>query len=149
VPTRPYQQVATAALSAVTHSRIRIASALDTLGQPPAGERRWVRLAHTRTFDAWLIAWGCDSEISAHDHGDSAGALTVLDGSLVELTRDRTRNWVARELTPGTTIEVPSRRVHQVANAGVDVAVSVHAYSPSLRALTFHEDFSTAGAGAQ
>ena len=141
-PPAIHQLVASAALQAVARSRAYIDSARLDLGAPAAGERCWVRLANSRTFDAWLIAWGRDSDIPAHDHGPSAAALQLLEGSLIELSRSpaATRHWVARELTPGKTLEVPSGHIHHVANPGPDIAVSLHVYSPPLADLTFHDD---------
>src|SRR3977135_3391182 len=52
------------------------------------GLRTWSRLVCTDDFDAWLIAWGAWSEVGAHDHGDSGGAIRVLRGSLEEVFRE-------------------------------------------------------------
>ena len=41
----------------------------------PTGERSWTRLVGTEDSDAWLIAWGEASEVAAHDHGGSHGAI--------------------------------------------------------------------------
>src|SRR5271163_423229 len=46
--------------------------------------RRWELLAASDTFEAWVIGWPPDGTISLHDHGDSAGAVAVAGGELVE-----------------------------------------------------------------
>ena len=142
MPARAQEHIASAALQAVARAGAYLESARLDLGAPAPGERRWTRLAHARAFDAWLIAWGPDSAIPAHDHGDSAAALMLLEGSLVEFSRESSdpRHWVARELAPGIAVEVPTRRIHHVANQGISVAASLHVYSPPLADLTFHDD---------
>ena len=141
-PSAIHQFVASAALLSVARSRAYVESARLDLGDPAPGERCWARLASSRTFDAWLIAWGRDSDIPAHDHGDSSAALRLVAGSLIEFSRSpsATRHWVARELTPGKTLEVPSGHIHHVANPGPDIAISLHVYSPPLADLRFHDD---------
>ena len=42
-------------------------------------------------------------------------------------------------LRPGAPIAFPGRRVHDVVNAGVEPAISVHVYAPRLTAMTFYE----------
>ena len=48
---------------------------------------RWSMRLHTDDhLDVWLISWTPDQSTALHDHGGSAGALTVVDGRLTELT---------------------------------------------------------------
>src|SRR5579872_4701134 len=46
--------------------------------------RSGLRLAGTEDFDAWLLAWPPGMSVAPHDHGESGGAFTVVDGTLVE-----------------------------------------------------------------
>src|SRR5450432_3316727 len=46
--------------------------------------RFFERLVATETYDAWLVGWWPGQAIAVHDHGPSAGALIVTDGSIVE-----------------------------------------------------------------
>src|ERR1700677_3331260 len=46
--------------------------------------RRWELLASSETFEAWVIGWPPGGTIELHDHGDSAGAVVVASGELVE-----------------------------------------------------------------
>ena len=113
-------------------SEIQLASVVDSLScrpdlgplaerlPAPAGLRSWLRLLCTDEYDTWLIAWGASSEVGVHDHGDSHGAIRVVEGSLVEAYRDmgagRPGRWRRRTLRPGRSIEVPPDRVHSVSN---------------------------------
>jgi predicted metal-dependent enzyme (double-stranded beta helix superfamily) len=107
------------------------------------GLRTWSRLVCTDEFDAWLIAWGSWSEVGAHDHGDSGGAIRVLRGALEEIYREaapdaaRDDGWRRRTLRPGRSIVIPPSRVHGVANPAARPAVSLHVYSPPLQQMNF------------
>jgi predicted metal-dependent enzyme (double-stranded beta helix superfamily) len=108
----------------------------------PDGERSWNRIMCTDDADAWLIAWGTASEVAAHDHGGSHGAIRVLLGTLVEEyrksgTASSRRQWRRRTIRPGQSIEIPPARVHRVSNPGSRPALSVHVYSPPLEQMNF------------
>src|SRR3954454_21030896 len=79
-----------------------------------ASERRWLEVEANERFDAWLIAWGVNSELAAHDHGGAAGGLHLTSGGLVEWYRNQGERaaWNVRELTPGRSITVPPARIH-------------------------------------
>ena len=116
-------------------------AATATIGQVPAGEeRRWVQLAATDRYDAWLIAWPPGAAIDLHGHGGSAAAIAVVEGSLEERHLDfRTPHVVEhRRLVPGAdTLLLAATHIHSVANIAEDEALSVHVYSPPLRAMSF------------
>ncbi|HXQ44373.1 MAG TPA: hypothetical protein VN816_07020 [Acidimicrobiales bacterium] len=46
--------------------------------------RRWELLAASDAFEAWVIGWPPGGAIALHDHGQSAGAVVVAGGELVE-----------------------------------------------------------------
>jgi predicted metal-dependent enzyme (double-stranded beta helix superfamily) len=101
---------------------------------------RWSRrLLADDVVDVWLISWTTDQIAELHDHAGSLGALTVVRGSLVE------QRWVAgeglrsRALSAGRGATFPLGHVHDVANTQVETAVSVHAYSPPLTAMSYYE----------
>src|SRR5450631_3388941 len=52
--------------------------------EPAAGERTFECVRRTDSYDLWVIHWGPGSGTPMHDHGDSSGALLVVDGTLVE-----------------------------------------------------------------
>ena len=99
-----------------------------------------MQLDATEEFDAWLIAWGIDSTLGAHDHGRSNAAVHVLQGCLVEWYRDQWdhTSWNVREVTAGHTVTVPRARIHEVHQSGPEPAMSVHVYSPPLVAMGRH-----------
>lgn len=102
---------------------------------------RWhVRLHHDDAVDVWLISWTTEQGTQLHDHGDSAGAFTVVEGALTESSwaahagdlDDHTRG-------AGDTVTFANHYVHDVRNEALPVAVSVHAYSPPLEIMNFYD----------
>ena len=51
-------------------------------------ERRYERVLSTPAYDAWVISWPSGGALDLHDHGGSAGALSVVAGQLDEATVD-------------------------------------------------------------
>ena len=101
-------------------------------------ERRWYRLLRSDSYvDVWLISWATEQTAELHDHAGSLGALTVVSGSLVE------QRWVGdglrpRRLRAGRSAGFPLGHVHDVGNPAPTPAVSVHAYSPPLSAMSYY-----------
>jgi predicted metal-dependent enzyme (double-stranded beta helix superfamily) len=83
----------------------------------------------------WLLSWLPDQGTPLHDHGTSAGAFSVVQGTLTERVvgagRSSVRESVA-ELGAGRIRHFGPHYVHQVTNAGTEAAVSVHVYTPGL-----------------
>jgi hypothetical protein len=113
-----------------------LAAALRWEGASTVREREWRLVARTPSFDAWLIAWPPGGHVSLHDHGPSAGAISVIAGTLTEAVpwRDDTGRLCleSRELQVGTTLRFASGHVHDVTNESGEHALSLHVYSPSL-----------------
>jgi len=101
-------------------------------------ERRWYRLLRTDDYtDVWLITWATEQAAELHDHAGSLGALTVVSGSLAE------QRWVgdglrSRQVRAGRSLGFPLGHVHDVGNPATTPAVSVHAYSPPLTAMSYY-----------
>jgi len=116
---------------------------------------RWSQRLHADDhLDVWLISWATDQAAELHDHGGSIGALTVVQGSLTEW------RWTAgsdddshcpaeelpargpglrrRALDPGRSVAFGLGHVHDVSNRAAPTAVSVHAYSPPLSAMSYY-----------
>ncbi|HEY2330582.1 MAG TPA: cysteine dioxygenase family protein [Acidimicrobiales bacterium] len=118
------------------------------LGQHRHHERYSVRLLATPAYDVWLIGWWPGQRVGCHDHGRAVGALTVVEGALVDATvvrpqGDRVggRTHVERRLLrPGALRQLPADLVHDVQNAGTVPATSIHAYSPPLTTMAFYGD---------
>ncbi|GAA1870078.1 cysteine dioxygenase family protein [Pseudonocardia ailaonensis] len=104
-------------------------------------DHRWSRrIMADDVVDVWLISWATDQLAELHDHAGSLGALTVVSGSLEE------QHWVAghglrrRTLHAGRGAAFGLGHVHDVANHQGETAVSVHAYSPPLTAMSYYEE---------
>jgi hypothetical protein len=104
---------------------------------------RWhTRLRNGEYADVWLISWPQYQAAELHDHGGSLGALTVVQGTLTEHRwlpgADRPR-LVPRRLSAGAHAGFPLGYVHDVVNTDPRPALSVHAYSPPLTAMSYYE----------
>jgi predicted metal-dependent enzyme (double-stranded beta helix superfamily) len=111
-------------------------------GMASSTTRRWELLASSETFEAWVIGWPPGGVIELHDHGDSAGAVVVATGELVETlvteNFDNSVTTTSRRMTAGTSWTMGHRHVHDVVNDGPRPAVSVHVYAPRLTAMTHY-----------
>jgi quercetin dioxygenase-like cupin family protein len=109
---------------------------LPTLGL----ERASLRLLDTEAYDVWLIGWPAGTRVEPHDHGDSAGAFTVVQGTLTEY------RWSPgprpRTVATGEIVTIDARVVHDVVADRPEhgPAISIHAYSPPLREMGFYGD---------
>lgn len=103
-----------------------------------ASQRWHVRIHHDELVDVWLISWTESQRTELHDHGDSHGAFTVVEGSLVE-TVWSAGNLHQRSVDSRETVTFESAYVHDVYNEAKEVAVSVHAYSPPLSRMSYYD----------
>ena len=106
--------------------------------------RYYARLARESDFEAWLLTWVPGQGTDWHDHGGSAGAFMTLRGVLTERHAEVGYGAPriipgARELIAGTLRAFGSRHLHQVTNHGVEPAVSLHVYAPSLVEMHHYE----------
>jgi predicted metal-dependent enzyme (double-stranded beta helix superfamily) len=104
-------------------------------------EGRWYeQIKVNEALELWLISWLPGQSTGFHDHGGANGAFGVVWGELDE-------HMVAPVGTPGGSVvrtvgaglvrPFGKRHVHDVRNSSeTSVAVSVHAYSPPLSAMT-------------
>ncbi|HEY1972568.1 MAG TPA: cysteine dioxygenase family protein [Pseudonocardia sp.] len=101
-------------------------------------DRRWYQLLSSDGYvDVWLISWAREQSAELHDHGGSLGALTVVRGELTEHRWARS-SLSSRSLRAGTSVGFPVSHVHDVTNVAAEPAVSVHAYSPPLTAMSYY-----------
>jgi hypothetical protein len=109
-------------------------------GGIPTQERWFTRLHSDDELDVWLISWVPNQATELHDHGGSLGALTLLNGALNELRWDGDR-LRRRQLNAGDQAGFPLGWVHDVTCAPAEQvpALSVHAYSPPLTAMSYYE----------
>jgi len=98
-------------------------------------DRRWYeRLCYGPDYDVWAISWMPGQSTGFHDHGGSSGAFYVVSGELEEHRPNQTPAVLA---AGGTRVFGP-QYLHDVRNASVAPAISVHVYSPPLRDMTHY-----------
>jgi hypothetical protein len=117
-----------------------VAETSDVLPVAPAGltERTYELLELTDDLEIWVIHWPRDQGLQLHDHGGSAGALLLLDGSLEEQYLTPSRTLTRRTLTLGDGAAFGPTYIHDVANFSDVAATSIHAYSPPMASMTFY-----------
>ena len=157
LPARPWRDGPTP--MSVDELAALTASAADALAAGRVDVRRSVPgsegilLSRDRHVDVWLMEWTGTPFCELHDHGGSLGALTVLEGEVVEW------HWspgppgpaataeeafaggpgpTRRVLAEGDSAAFPLGHVHDVSSR-LPGARSVHAYSPPLSALAYYE----------
>jgi hypothetical protein len=102
-------------------------------------QRWWTRLRGDDVVDVWLLTWVTDTGTDLHDHGDSAGAFAVVSGMLEEVRPDGPYGELAvTRLHAGAVRSISHGVVHDVRSPSVLPAISIHAYSPPLREMTFY-----------
>jgi rhodanese-related sulfurtransferase len=99
-------------------------------------EHRWYeRLYQGPDYDIWVISWMPGQSTGYHDHGDSAGAFIVTTGMLEE-NRPSERPFA---IPPGKPRAFGRDYTHDVRNASLAPAISIHAYSPPLSEMNEYE----------
>jgi mannose-6-phosphate isomerase-like protein (cupin superfamily) len=102
-------------------------------------ERYWTRLDGPDGVDVWLLTWLPSQGTDLHDHGTSAAAFAVVDGTLTEVRADPAiGTWSTAVSAPAVRVVEPGV-VHDVRNDHRAPAVSIHAYSPRLSRMTYYD----------
>ena len=106
-----------------------------------SAEHRWYRrLVLAEDHEIWLLSWLPGQHTGFHDHGEARGAFAVAQGELRETLarpgRNRVRNRCA---SAGSVTTFGAGHLHDVSNATITPAISVHAYSPPLTAMRRYE----------
>jgi predicted metal-dependent enzyme (double-stranded beta helix superfamily) len=107
-------------------------------------EGRWYERIHLDdTHEVWVISWLPGQATGFHDHGGSAGAFSVVWGSLLErrvVGGVTTGQVLGKLIGAGESRAFGPRYIHDVQNSAASaVAVSVHAYSPPLPEMTRYD----------
>jgi rhodanese-related sulfurtransferase/mannose-6-phosphate isomerase-like protein (cupin superfamily) len=99
-------------------------------------DRRWYeRLYHGPDYDIWVISWLPGQSTGFHDHGASSGAFIVAAGNLEEHRPGEQ----ARVVYAGEPRAFGPDYAHDVRNASLAPAISIHAYSPPLSEMNEYE----------
>src|SRR5579859_4200350 len=108
----------------------------------PAG-RGYEQIHLDDSHEVWVISWLPGQATGFHDHGGSAGAFTVVWGTLMErrvVGAETAGQVLAKPVGAGGARTFGPRYIHDVRNAATGaVAVSVHAYSPPIPQMTRYE----------
>jgi len=101
---------------------------------------RWYLPLHrSNSCDVWLLAWERGQDTDWHDHGGSSGSFAVAEGCLTEQYRAPSgRRMVRRLLHAHEAVAFGPAHVHDVAHGEGGPAISIHAYSPPLVAMTYY-----------
>ena len=98
----------------------------------PVGDGRvYEAIWSDERVNAWAIRWSADSDTGFHDHDDSAGAIVVIDGSVIEERLTMGGAPLGRRFGAGQSFHLPPSAIHRVRHAGAP-ALTIHAYSPPL-----------------
>jgi quercetin dioxygenase-like cupin family protein len=93
---------------------------------------RWyARLETGPGYEVWLLSWLPGQSSGFHDHGQSSGVMTVVRGELTERSLNRSGEGT-RVLRPGSRRVFSAGYLHEVVNASLEPAVSIHLYTPGL-----------------
>jgi predicted metal-dependent enzyme (double-stranded beta helix superfamily) len=111
-------------------------------------EGRWYeQIRVDDSCELWLISWLPGQSTGFHDHGGANGAFGVVWGELDEHMVARgpvgpvgSVGSAIRAVPAGQVRSFGAHHVHDVRNSAAgSVAVSVHAYSPPLSAMTRYD----------
>jgi predicted metal-dependent enzyme (double-stranded beta helix superfamily) len=104
-------------------------------------EGRWYeQIRVDDALELWLISWLPGQSTGFHDHGGANGAFGVVWGQLDEHVVRGAGVSAVNPVPAGRVRSFGPRHVHDVRNSSTgSVAVSVHAYSPPLSAMTRYD----------
>ena len=125
---------------------------LDALAGQPQLWRPLVRHQRDQRFyeplyrdpdlDIWLICWDARQETGLHDHDRSAGAVRVVDGTLLEDFFAGEGDGIIALRTVshpvGASFSFDASYIHDVRHDGRQPAVSLHAYAPALWRMGYY-----------
>ena len=98
-------------------------------------KRVFRKLLDTEAASVWMVCWSEGQETGLHDHDGSAGAVQVVAGAVHEERLGADGQPRATLAGMGDGFAFGGDAIHGVRHAGTDPAVTIHAYSPPLRAM--------------
>lgn len=97
--------------------------------------RTFRRLLADAHVTVWLICWMPGHDTGFHDHDGSAGAVAVLEGTVAEERLRLVGGPAVNVYGAGEVLDFGAADIHRVRHVGTSPAVTLHAYSPSLRRM--------------
>jgi Cysteine dioxygenase type I len=97
--------------------------------------RHYVQLYRNPFVDVWLICWDQLQETGLHDHDRSAGAVRVVEGTLLEdrfVAAGKAIGLETRAHAAPSCFSFGPAYIHDVRHGGGAPATSIHVYSPAL-----------------
>lgn len=99
----------------------------------------WERIPVPEDVEVFVVTWATFTDTRLHSHDGAASAFVPVRGVVTEIRPDERGRLLPRKFVPGVTGVLDGHDVHELQNEHVDVAVSIHAFSPRLRSLTYWE----------
>ena len=109
----------------------------DEVRHDPA-ERQYARVLASDDVEVWIVAWMDGHDTGFHDHDDSAAAIAVLEGAVVD-ERLAVGTSIATRHGEGAIFTVEPAAIHRVHHSGHAPALTLHAYSPPLARVGTYE----------
>jgi quercetin dioxygenase-like cupin family protein len=102
-------------------------------------DERVYALAHRdEELEVYVVCWMEGHDTGFHDHDDSAAAIVVVEGSIIE-ERLHLAGVGGGRYEAGDLVEVAPEAIHRVRHAGTSPAVTLHAYAPPLTRVGTYE----------
>jgi hypothetical protein len=108
------------------------------VAEAPTGVH-WERIAVPEDVEVFVVPWPTFTDTRLQRHDGAASAFVPVRGVVTEIRPDEQLRLVPRKFVPGVTGVLDGYDVHELQNEHVEVAVSIHAFSPRLRSVTWWE----------
>lgn len=99
----------------------------------------WARVAVPEDVEVFVVTWPTFTETALHSHDGAASAFVTVRGVVTEVRPDDRGRLLPRKFAPGLVGTLGGEDVHELQNEHADLAVSVHAFTPRLRSVTYWE----------
>lgn len=110
----------------------------DPLVARDAARTTWARLRVREDVEVFVVTWPTFAETTLHSHGDATAAFRAIEGVVTEIRPDDHGRLLPRKFEPGLTGLIRPDEIHDIRNEHAGIAVTIHAYSPGLSALTYY-----------
>jgi predicted metal-dependent enzyme (double-stranded beta helix superfamily) len=97
-----------------------------------SSQRVYEQLFADEHLTAWLICWMDEQDTGFHDHDQSAGAVSVVSGAVLEERLTLGGRPRGRVFRAPASFQFAAADIHRVRHAESDPAVTLHVYSPPL-----------------